>query len=392
MRNKPTTPKASAKKPITKGKKRSRLYAFVANTVTGFSLATVLLLLIAVASTYISPEHLRLLSIMGLAFPVFLAGTLLMFVISLLVCWRRSWIPLLGLLLCYESINSYFPINLPSPAPKDCLKVMTYNTSGFGLWTGKSKNTEKGDNRLILEVIKEQPDVVGYQEGLGGNQYDKHVRPVLRRNNYHTSSVNLGGSHIGCFSKYPIVDKETLCQTGGNGAVVFKIKLSALDTLYFVVAHLKSMQLSTNDRTLFQDNVSQLRDNDNDDTYDVRGLSHVARKIARASVPRARQADTVAQFIADNSHRNIIVCGDFNDTPVSYTYRTIANAGDLADAFVETGNGIGRTFNRNAMVVRIDHILYSTPHWEPFSGRIINRPDRSDHNAVAVHLKRKKHR
>ena len=152
------------------------------------------------------------------------------------------------------------------------------------------------------------------------------------------------------------------------------------------------MQLSTNDRTLFQDNVSQLRDNDNDDTFDVRGLSHVARKIARASVPRARQADTVAQFIADNSHRNIIVCGDFNDTPVSYTYRTIANAGDLEDAFVETGNGIGRTFNRNAMVVRIDHILYNTPHWEPFSGRIINRPDRSDHNAVAVHLKRKKHR
>ena len=389
---KPTKPKATAKKPTTKGKKRSRLYTFVANTITGFSLATVLLLLIAVLSTYISPEHFRLLSLMGLAFPVFLVGTLLMLLISLLVCWRRAWIPLVGLLLCYEAIDSYFPINFPSPAPKDCLKVITYNTSGFGLWTDsiKDKNNKKGDNRLILEIVKEQPDIVGYQEGFGGNQYDKHVRPILKRNNYHTSSVNIGGAHLGCFSKYPIVDKGILCKMGGNGAAVFKIKLATNDTLFFVVTHLKSMQLSSGDRALFQDNVDQLRDEDTDGTYDVEGLSHVARKIARASVPRALQADTIAQFIANNPHRNIIVCGDFNDTPVSYTYRTIANAGNLSDAFVETGNGIGRTFNRNAMVVRIDHILYSNEHWEPYGARILNRPDRSDHNAVSTYLERKK--
>ena len=52
--------------------------------------------------------------------------------------------------------------------------------------------------------------------------------------------------------------------------------------------------------------------------------------------------------------------------------------------------GLGRTFNRHAMVVRIDHILYSEDFWEPHAAHILDRPDRSDHNAVTVHLRRKK--
>ena len=384
--------KGVSKKTSTTGKKRSRLYTIVANIITGFSLATVLLLLISVASAYISPEKVRLLSLMGLAFPVFLGGTIFMFFISLLFAWRRSWIPLVGLLLSYNSIYSYFPINFPSPAPKQSIKVITYNTANFGLWSSgsKDKNDKKGENRLVRDIIKENPDIVGYQEGYGGEQFKKHVRPILRRNNYYAESESLGGSYLGCFSKYPVVGKDVLCKEGGNGAVLFKIKLSEVDTLYFVVTHLKSMSLSSDDREMFKTNVDNLRDDTTVDSLNYEGLSHVARKIARASVPRALQADTIAQFIQENSHRNLVVCGDFNDTPVSYTYRKILNSANLGDAYVKSGNGLGRTFNRYAMVVRIDHIFYSKDHWEPFAGHILNRPDRSDHNAVSVNLKRKK--
>ena len=52
----------------------------------------------------------------------------------------------------------------------------------------------------------------------------------------------------------------------------------------------------------------------------------------------------------------VIVCGDFNDTPVSYAYRTVL--GDLKDAFVESGRGISNTYNGILPSFRIDYILY----------------------------------
>ena len=373
-----------------KNKKSSRLYTIVANIITGFSLVTVLLLCLSVASTYISPEKIRLLSLAGLAFPIFLGGTVFMFFISLLFAWRRSWIPLVGLLLCSTTVYQYFPINFPSPAPKQSLKVMTYNTAGFGLWTGsnKNKNDNNGDNRLVRDILRENPDIVGYQEGFYGSQYHKHVEPMLKRNGMYHKSVFSSDNYIGCISRYPIIETDTICKTDITNAALFKIKLSNADTLYFVVTHLKSMNLTSEERQNFKENIDELRDKDDDDSLDYKSLLHLARKVARASEPRAQQADIIAKFIAENKHRNLIICGDFNDTPVSYTYNTIINAGNLEDAFVQTGNGLGRTFNRYAMVVRIDHILYSKDFWEPHAARVINRPDRSDHNAVTVHLKR----
>ena len=382
---------AKPTKPSTgKNKKSSRLYTIVANIITGFSLVTVLLLCLSVASTYISPEKIRLLSLAGLAFPIFLGGTVFMFFISLLFAWRRSWIPLVGLLLCSTTVYQYFPINFPSPAPKQSLKVMTYNTAGFGLWTGsnKNKNDNNGDNRLVRDILRENPDIVGYQEGFYGSQYHEHVEPMLKRNGMYHKSVFSSDNYIGCISRYPIIDTDTICKTDITNAALFKIKLSNADTLYFVVTHLKSMNFTPEERQHFKDKIDELRDEDDDDTLDYKSLLHLARKVARASEPRAQQADIIAKFIAENKHRNLIICGDFNDTPVSYTYNTIINAGNLEDAFVQTGNGLGRTFNRYAMVVRIDHILYSKDFWEPHAARVINRPDRSDHNAVTVHLKR----
>ena len=269
---------------------------------------------------------------------------------------------------------------------------MTYNTSNFGLWTGsnKQKNTKDGDNRLVRDIILESPDIVGFQEGFNGNQYTKHVRPILKRNGFYADTVRTSESNIGCFSRYPILEKKVISHIERNDAAVFKIKLSNADTLHFIVMHLKSMELSTEDRNIFQNNVENFRDNDTDDSLDYKGLFHVARKIARASEPRAQQAENVAKYIEENKDKNIIVCGDFNDTPVSYTYRTIINAGNLEDAFVHAGNGLGRTFNRHAMVVRIDHILYGEDFWEPHAAHVLDRPDRSDHNAVTVHLRRKK--
>jgi endonuclease/exonuclease/phosphatase family metal-dependent hydrolase len=52
-----------------------------------------------------------------------------------------------------------------------------------------------------------------------------------------------------------------------------------------------------------------------------------------------------------------MVCGDFNDVPLSYSYQTISR--NLLDAFREAGTGIERTYKGPFPSFRIDYILFS---------------------------------
>ena len=51
----------------------------------------------------------------------------------------------------------------------------------------------------------------------------------------------------------------------------------------------------------------------------------------------------------------VIVCGDFNDTPLSYAYKKIK--GDLIDSFVTCAIGIGESFVK-IPGLRIDYIMH----------------------------------
>ena len=70
------------------------------------------------------------------------------------------------------------------------------------------------------------------------------------------------------------------------------------------------------------------------------GLINISDKLNRAFSLRSKQAEAIAQHI-ENSPYPVIVCGDFNDTPVSYTYRMMKTG--LKDAFRQSGFGFGGT-------------------------------------------------
>ena len=107
-------------------------------------------------------------------------------------------------------------------------------------------------------------------------------------------------------------------------------------------------------------------------------------KLAEASKIRAPQAGKVATYIRHHSHYPIIVCGDFNDNPLSYVHHTIAEG--LTDCFVATGNWPGWTFNHNRIRVRIDHILCSKDI-VPYQCRVDSKINVSDHHPVSCWLK-----
>jgi endonuclease/exonuclease/phosphatase (EEP) superfamily protein YafD len=83
-------------------------------------------------------------------------------------------------------------------------------------------------------------------------------------------------------------------------------------------------------------------------------IRSILRKMKYANLRRAVQAEDVAELVNSFDGRSI-VCGDFNDIPVSYTYHH--TKGNLQDAFVLCGNGYGATYVNNFPLFRIDYVL-----------------------------------
>ena len=61
--------------------------------------------------------------------------------------------------------------------------------------------------------------------------------------------------------------------------------------------------------------------------------------------------------VINQSDANVIVCGDFNDTPTSWAYRTICG-NDMKDAYAENSFGFKITYHDSHFWLTIDHILY----------------------------------
>ena len=80
----------------------------------------------------------------------------------------------------------------------------------------------------------------------------------------------------------------------------------------------------------------------------------VLYKLKQAYKKRSQQAEILAGKIKQSPYP-VIVCGDMNDVPNSYTYFTVK--GDLQDAFLKKGGGLGRTFRYISPTLRIDYIL-----------------------------------
>ncbi len=140
---------------------------------------------------------------------------------------------------------------------------------------------------------------------------------------HHIKTVGSGKGHtnkIACYSKFPILSSRTLDYASEyNGSVVYELKMGE-DTVMLINNHLESNKLTKEDKVVYE---NMLKSPEKEKVKS--GARLLIRKLAEASAIRAPQADTIAHEITQR-HRYpyIIVCGDFNDTPISYTHRTIA--------------------------------------------------------------------
>jgi len=114
---------------------------------------------------------------------------------------------------------------------------------------------------------------------------------------------------------------------------------------------------------------------------EVKSLSVSLKK---GFVKRALQAQVVKGQIT-RSPFPVIVVGDFNDTPVSYSYRKIRKG--LFDSFVNSGYGAGFTYKGNYPPNRIDYILYDKTLINSYFE--IKKVKYSDHYPIIAYFKNK---
>jgi endonuclease/exonuclease/phosphatase family metal-dependent hydrolase len=353
-----------------------------------FNVVLFVLLFMACLSCYIGPLAAWPLSFLGLGFSL-----LIIFLLAFLVLWamwrqKIFWANLLALVLCLPFIRTVYAFHF-SPAQEKGIKLMSYNVRNFDLynWSGNKKTR----SRIMGLIGKENPDIICFQEfytedenfrnaeylrdSLGYKYHYFHVTydQVFKNTSLMKWYRQLWGLAI--FSRYPIIDTGVVQfdEKGGNQCMYADLNIDG-KTLRVYDTHLQSIHLGYDD----YDTIEELSENQNTNWYRIR---NILKKMKHAFSKRAAQARLVHDSVSKYEGKKI-VCGDFNDSPVSYTYQTISKG--LNDAFICKGKGFGESFDTKLGFFRIDFIL-TDPSIRVNSYRSIHK-SLSDHFPVVVTL------
>lgn len=353
------------------------------------NMVVALIMVLTLVGSVISPDLFVLPAYFGLGFPYVVAANLA-FVLFWIIL--RNWFFLLSLsilLFSVTEINDTLPLHIRKTAAtqsNQSIRILTYNT----MMSGKLvKHTKRKPNKVIQYILDSDADIVCLQEFTVSNNDEYITNQDMYRifKKYPYKHINyklklrskLFG--IATLSKFPIVNKKCINYSSYGNISIFSDILIYGHTIRLVNNHLESNRLTDNDK------VMPLRLKDNFDADNLSGVTrHLSRKLGAGYKIRAKQADVVAKVIEQSPYK-VIVCGDFNDVPPSYTYTKVK--GKLMDSFSEIGKGLGWTFNERYYHFRIDYVLYDSTAFSPLKYKM-DKVKYSDHYPVICKLALKK--
>jgi endonuclease/exonuclease/phosphatase (EEP) superfamily protein YafD len=361
-----------------------------------FNILLALVIILSQLSVYISPAKFWPFAFLGLIYPYILAANILMIIFWLLFLKKEFLISLVAILTGWNILFSVVQPNFKFLKKHEIretynrsyreanriIKVMTFNVRAFNIYKWE-KNKDAHDS-IYRYIQQEDPDIICFQEYYTqekGLFAASGLYKVLKKTPFrHINSTigNSSGSNYGIatFSSYPVVGKGIIhFENTFNAAIYTDVKINS-DTIRIFNNHLQSIHLKEKNYS-FLDSL-RLRYNDQQ-MEEILDLSH---RLKDAFVKRSKQADMISGKIAESPYP-VIVCGDFNDTPVSYTYKKIRS--HLSDSFIEAGWGIGNTYPGITPSLRIDFILHNQSMKAIYTERI--RLKLSDHYPLITYIK-----
>ena len=206
--------------------------------------------------------------------------------------------------------------------------------------------------KIITFLAEQNADIICLQESrLRRNDIFNLAKTVKELNSIQHYQFASSSSSFGSvtMTRYPIVDMGELRFDNSTNITIFTDVLIGEDTVRIYNLHLQSYQINPR-------NYDVLESLDIQNENNRRIFRKVAGQMKRAFELRAGQVEEIKRHI-DACKYPVIVCGDFNDTPASYAYHILSE--NLNDAFVESGYGVGQTYNGELPSFRIDYLMHS---------------------------------
>ncbi len=334
-------------------------------------------LFIAYLSPFVSPEVITFTAFFALAYPF-----LLIINVIFAIYWaiRRKWtflLPLIVILLGYNQLENFVQLHTKNNVPAD-IKIMTYNVRAFDKYKW-SKKPETTKNMLQL-LQKSACDIYCIQEFLPNKKGLLSIKSIQQNINCNHIAISKRQKDLAIFSKYPILfSGELQFNKNDAGYAIFADIQINSKTIRVYNLHLQSNRLSGKKYSFIHQN------NFKADKKKVDEFKDIYNRLSDAFIRRAKQAEIVRYHISQSPYP-VLVCGDFNDTAFSYTYRKITHK--LTDTFRERGAGISITYMGDFPSFRIDFILHDK-HFVCNRYRRI-RKKYSDHYPVYTELSFKK--
>ncbi len=346
-------------------------------------------LVLSYLSPLVHPETIQFIPFFGLVYPVIIVMILL-----LLIYWsikKSRWaLVILGFIVIGGNLHfRTLAITLSEPeAPEDAntWKIMSYNVRLFDAYNPNIEQRNANRDSILSYIQTQDPDVICFQEFY---HQDKPTNFSTRdtliqllgmkysHERYSHKRINRQNFGICMLSKYPMIaEGDVAFENFGStdNYAIFVDIVKGKDTLRVYNIHLQSIKLQQQDYALFGDDNQQAGEKKST----VRLLYE---KLTIAYPTRAEQARRVVEHM-ETSPYPVVICGDFNDTPMSYVYNQFNKL--LIDSYRETSFGLGRTYVGKVPAGRIDYIFH-TPNLQAGKFKIQEQAF-SDHRAIQCEI------
>lgn len=373
-------------------KKSNRLKTLGKFLLFAVTIVSAVALLFSFLAKIFPPSFSRTIAYCGLLFPYLLILNFIITAIWLVVDFTWALVPVAIILLNVNNIDKHFQLR-GTEKPEvctNCLKVMSYNAKAFNIY---DKNQRSLNKQFIHFLQNEKPDILCIQEysydnsGKSGFSSTEEIINALNvKDNERTHKIllpykNKLGYQFGMaiFSKYRIVDGgfvET-SDSSSNKSMYVDIRFNS-DTIRIYNIHLASMHLDSTD----YETGKAIWAGSYDSTFNNKAQK-LSNKISMAYVLRQHQAKTVHEHISGCPYP-VILCGDFNDSPASFSYNKIMHS--LKDAFRCSGKGTGTTYiGKDFPSYRIDYIAHDK-QFNDFQYTVCRDLDISDHYPIYTYI------
>ena len=367
------------------GRRESLLLLLVDMVLTRLSVAVFVMLLTALIVSRIDPEYTWALPMLGLVAPWLYLMTLLL-ALYWIVRWRLKRAAVMGLagLIGLFSVSLFWRPDAHRKElqrkydknfnyGKSAFKVLSYNVRFFYNDAGESSA-----DSVAAFIERINPDIICLQEyypDLAANS-ERLMRLMDEYNQVQFDQGEGSWHRQAILSRYRVLRSGVIMRPS---TAIWADLLIREDTVRVLNNHLQSTGITAFDSEYLTGHAYLL------DTAREEKLRSMVSRFHDNCVIRANEADTIRGHLDSLAPRMKILCGDLNDTPLSYTYRRLAHG--LNDAFSEAGEGFSHTFRGFFDALRIDYV-FSSKEFETLSYEV-PKVSHSDHLPVVVRYKRR---